>query len=357
MKLIVLLPINVRSGLEFFQSLLDGHDQIAQLPGSFYVDEFLTKIRKIKNLDLIAHTFIDTYSEYFDSRLNSEIERHDRLGVNKNEFYIVNKVTFINCFKRILKHKKCSNQNIIKAINLAYANASGKDISKIKIIILQLHHLHRLHSIKNFEFDLVFTCRHPASSFSSYIDNLAYFKKKIPLPWPFYYNSVRINDCFDYLEKIEKKSFLIKLEDLHLNNEVTMKSFCKIFDLEFKKSMTLSTFHNKLWWGDAVSKRDLNGVNINFKNKINHKNFFKKDLLIIEKKYSFILNNYQYQKSFNDKNILKIYYFLPFKFELIIFFKNLINFKIKNTIMSVYYFLKRLLKMKKLKTELTLQKI
>ena len=357
MKLIVLIPITARSGSEFFQSLLDDHDQIAQLPGFFYVDEFLTKIRNVKSLDLIANIFINSYEEYFDSRLKSEMERHDRLGVNKNEFYIVNKDKFINCFKEILKNKKHNNQNIIQAINLAYAKASGKDISKIKIIILQIHHLHRVHSIKNFEFDIVFTCRNPVSSISSYMDNLAYYKKKIPLPWPFYYNSVRINECFNYLEKIDRESFLIKLEDLHLNNENTMKNFCKIFNLEYKKSMTLSTFHNKLWWGDACSKKDLNGVNANFKNKINYKNFFKKDLFIIENKYSFIFNNYNYQKSSNDKNIFKIYYFLPFKFELIIFFKNLINFKIKNTIMSIYYFLKRLLKMKKLKTELKLKKI
>ena len=106
------------------------------------------------------------------------MERHDRLGVDKNEFYIVNKDKFINFFKEILKHKKHNNQNIIEAINLAYAKASGKDISKIKIIILQIHHLHRVHSIKNFEFDLVFTCRHPVSSISAYMDNLAYYKKK-----------------------------------------------------------------------------------------------------------------------------------------------------------------------------------
>ena len=104
-----------------------------------------------------------------------------------------------------------------------------------------------------------------------------------------------------------------------------MKNFCKIFNLEYKKSMTLSTFHNKLWWGDAVSKRDLNGVNTNFKIKINYKNFFEKDLYIIENIYSFIFYNYGYEKSSNDKNFLKIYYFLPFKFELIIFFLKILN--------------------------------
>ena len=41
--------------------------------------------------------------------------------------------------------------------------------------------------------------------------------------------------------------------------------------------------------------KDLNGVNTNFKDKINYK-ISLKDLFIIENKYSFIFNNYNYQK-------------------------------------------------------------
>ena len=64
MKLIVLIPITARSGSEF-SKLLDDHDQMAQLPGFFYIDEFLTEVRNVKDLNLIAHIFINSYEEYF----------------------------------------------------------------------------------------------------------------------------------------------------------------------------------------------------------------------------------------------------------------------------------------------------
>ena len=44
MKKIILITSG-RTGSDFFQSLLDGHDQILSLPGVFYFDEFL----KVKN--------------------------------------------------------------------------------------------------------------------------------------------------------------------------------------------------------------------------------------------------------------------------------------------------------------------
>ena len=64
-----------RTGSDFFQSLLDGHDEILTFPGIFYFDKFLNNFnnKKINPGTL----FIEMYAEYFDSRLNS-FERHDQ---------------------------------------------------------------------------------------------------------------------------------------------------------------------------------------------------------------------------------------------------------------------------------------
>ena len=68
MKIIVLLAAMTRGGIDLFRSLLDKHSQITQLPGKFYIDEFLEG-EKSKNSEKIAKIFIENYSEYFDSDL------------------------------------------------------------------------------------------------------------------------------------------------------------------------------------------------------------------------------------------------------------------------------------------------
>ena len=47
MKIIVLLAGMTRGGIDLFQSLLDNHPQISQLPGKFYVDDFLKWLQYI----------------------------------------------------------------------------------------------------------------------------------------------------------------------------------------------------------------------------------------------------------------------------------------------------------------------
>ena len=356
MKLLILLPANVRSGVDFFQSLLDDHQQISQLPGFFYIDEFLNNINEFKNFDDVAKRFIELYENYFDSRKN-KIERHNCLGVSKNEFYTVDKNKFIKYFKDLLVDKERNHENILKAINLAYSQASGKDISKIKLIIIQVHHIHRINIIKNLNFEILLTCRNPLSSFSSYMSNLAYFKKKIPLPWPFYYNCTRIVSCFKTILKLNKKSYLIKLEDLHVKNEITMRNFCETFDIEYDSCMTTSTFHKKLWWGDAVSTIDLNGVNKNFQEKIKEKNFYNKDILYIQYLFAPFFKKYDFKKIIHNQDLMRLNFFLPLKFELIIFFKNLINLKFITSVLTIYYYLKRLKNMEKLNIDILPKKI
>ena len=51
MKIVVLLAAMTRGGIDLFQSLLDNHSEILQLPGKFYIDEFLKKL-KIKTIIL-----------------------------------------------------------------------------------------------------------------------------------------------------------------------------------------------------------------------------------------------------------------------------------------------------------------
>ena len=60
--------------------------------------------------------------------------------------------------------------------------------------------------------------------------------------------------------------------------------FCKKLLIKYEESLQRSTFFNKQWWGDSISKKYLNGLNPNFKNSFNKKFFYEKDISILEKK-------------------------------------------------------------------------
>ena len=86
-----------RSGSDLLQSLFDGHDDIIQFPGIIKFKKPFINIFNLKNDYQIAEKFIKFYPKFFDSRLN-EIERHNLLGENKNEFYLIDKKEFIKNF-------------------------------------------------------------------------------------------------------------------------------------------------------------------------------------------------------------------------------------------------------------------
>ena len=89
----------------------------------------------------------------------------------------------------------------------------------------------------------------------------------------------RIVNGINSLNKL-KKVFILKLEDLHISSDKVIQKFCDIYDIEEKSLMYNSTFFNKKWWGDEVSGRFLDGINKNFKNKINMNFFFKKRFIL-----------------------------------------------------------------------------
>ena len=63
MKVIVLMA-GSRAGLEFFQSLLDSHEEVLQLPGILYIDANLIKILSIKSKESLAKEFINQYPNF-----------------------------------------------------------------------------------------------------------------------------------------------------------------------------------------------------------------------------------------------------------------------------------------------------
>ena len=95
---LILLTAGGRAGSDFFHSLLDGHSQILQFPGTFRVDNKLKLILKTEDLkkSKIIYTVL---SRIFNSKIN-KFERWDRLGERKQSEFRVDKknllIIFIN---------------------------------------------------------------------------------------------------------------------------------------------------------------------------------------------------------------------------------------------------------------------
>jgi|TARA_Y100000294_G_scaffold175942_1_gene197155 hypothetical protein len=332
-----------RSGSDFFQSLLDGHSSICQLPGPFYYDIFWDQIKDIKEVNYISDKFFNDYIYFFDSRKNL-IERHNMLGKNKNGFFTVSKKKFTYKFSKLMEGKKINKLNILINLNLAYSFASGENIKKKKLLILHLHHIYRLKFLDNIKYEIIYMIRDPLALISSFFKNWHNYNNNSS--WFYYFNIHRVLRGIYEIVEYKKKVHVIQLEKLHLKNFNVMRKFCKISKIKYEKSMKKSSYHGKTWWGDSWSKKYLNGINPKFGNKINEKIFFKHDINFIESYLKDFMINYKYifRSKLETNSLSK---FLPFKMEIKILKRTVRSFDIKNFILIIYYYLRRQFFMRK----------
>tara|TARA_Y100000768_G_scaffold363102_1_gene322439 strand:- start:1200 stop:2297 length:1098 start_codon:yes stop_codon:yes gene_type:complete len=360
MKLIVILLYG-RSGSDLLQSLFDNHSEISQFPGTFLWPNFYRKIQNEKNLQRIAEIFTEDYKIFFDSRLN-KMERHDQLGEKKDSFFLVDQEKFKSNFVNLFDGKDINKKNIFINLHLAYSLSCNEDIYKKKIIVLNLHLLELYTDLEDIEHEIILTIRNPIAALSSSAKHwLEYMSGKLTSPWQCYYLINRTFKIFQTL--LEKKVILhvIKLESLHLESDKTLKNLSKIIGISFDQSLLNSSYHGKKWWGDALSKKYLDGLNPNFKNNIDFSFFYKKDLILINYYLYDIFKNFNYlekekreiSRNFALAPLVKL---LPLKIELLFLKIQLKNFNIKNIILFFYYWFKRVIIMRKNTNNLNLPK-
>ena len=151
------------------------------------------------------------------------------------------------------------------------------------------------------------------------------------------------SNIFNDLYEFRKKIFVVQLENLHLKSNQVLKDLCKLLKIDYKNSLKKSTYFNKIWWGDQISKKFLNGLNPKFKNNFDEKIFFDKDIKIIENRIKNILINYNYPIRSKLKIKTKYITFLPLKLELIVWFNCLKIKNFKQFIQIPFYLIKRLI--------------
>lgn len=330
---------NGRSGVDFLQSLFDKHPQVSQFPGVFYFGEFWSRI-KGSNKVKIANLFIRNHERFFNSKIYKQ-ERHDKLGKRKNEFFKVNKKEFIKNFSKL-----CTNPferyDVFLNLHLAYSKTCKENIKNKSIIIVNIHQINHLYEINDFEFEIILNLRNPISSLNSTVKHWMIFSKKnINLWWLDFHLDRTINilnDC----QKLNKKIIVLKLDDIHKKNTKILNKLCKQIKIKFSKNMNKSTYHGKLWWGDKLSIKYLNGFNPKFKNSFDRSLFYKKDVAYLESKLKFYFKFFMFKK-FSNGNISFFKEFLPLKMEIITWKCLLANQNYISFIKIPFYFFKRII--------------
>lgn len=344
---IVIILTGGRSGIDLLQSLFDGHEEISQFPGVLEFTNNFIKIFDIKSPEKIVNFFIKFNPHFFDSRLSSNsIERHDQLGIHKNDFYKVDKVKFRRSFINYFAKSNKTKLDILICLHKAYAK-NHKEMSSKKIIIL---HIHLFELLKNYlkifkiynDTRILLTFRDPLVSLSSTINHwLKYREGVILTPRSLYaIFDVHFNN-FNHLHFLRKKIRVVKLEKLHTKSKSTIKRICKFLKIRYSKSLLSSTYHDKKWWGDAVSGKYLDGLNPKFKNRFDNDLFNLNELLFLENKIIDVLKKYKYPIRSKINNKKDKFYLLPFSFEKKVWLKTLKKNKIKTILSSPFFFLKR----------------
>ena len=339
MKIVVLVGAG-RSGVDLLQSLFDEHPEICQFPGYFGFQQFWQKAKKEKNLETLAKYFITDHPHFFDSRLNL-IERHHMLGKDKNSFFLVDKDLFTKNFIELFNKTEINKKYLLNNLHYAYFLSLKKDISKKKIIILNLSHISNIKVLEGLDYEVIYTIRNPLGSLSSGAKHwLEYKKGKHVSPWSLYFHIERIFNGLKSLIEMRVKLHVIKLETLHQKNRDVMESLAKRINIKFDTCLSQSTYHNKLWWGDQLSGKDLNGINPNFKNNIDLNFFYKKDLLLFQKYLKNFMEKYKYEMLEQKENFYLSKY-LPLKVEIKFWTRTFISMNIKEILSIVYFWIKR----------------
>jgi hypothetical protein len=328
-----------RAGIDFFQTLFDKHPQISQMPGIFFFDIFWNKIKN-KSKSEIAEIFIKEHERFFNSKIY-KLERHNELGLKKNEHFVVSKQKFKKKFITLCKDTK-NQTHVFTNLHLAYSAASGENINKKKCIVLNIHNFENLTALKKLDYEIIISIRNPISSLNSSVAHwLSYSKKNVNLWW-LNYQINRLANLIENCKNLRKKVYVARLDYIHKDNVKFMKKVSKIMKIKYHSNMKKSTYHGRLWWGDRLSNKNLKGVNKNFKDKYDPKKFFIKDIAYLENSLNFYYTKYKFKRIVKEKNVNFISKYLPLKIELIVWKNLFLNLNFFQIALIPYYMVKRI---------------
>ena len=261
-----------RAGSDLFHSLLDSHPEVLQQPGSFDYVAFWKAIPNSISTRLLGR-YLTCAGETdklqlakFESSLNTS-ERWHQLGITRNQSFSVDIDKFEEHFQGFMEHAldEPLSRRLFLAYHCAYAVASGMNLSECKVIFFHLHTPEQLSEFcKLISVDsVILNRRHPASGVASQIDHdirkLEQGERAAgTLAGTYFLKRESALSLGSHLTNLPLRC--VWLENLHERPELEMRDIAAFLGISFLPLMMESTWGGLLWWGDAQSGQDLQGV-------------------------------------------------------------------------------------------------
>lgn len=354
------------SGTLFIQSLLDNHPQILSIPALYnrtFYDFWNEFEHATAQKSQLVNSFVSQYRIWFHPEQAVEEHGLHQMGEKMNEAVGVSVLKFTMALTRFLAAIEYpSSREFFIGIYMAYAEALGRDISRMRVMVFPIHSLGQQYSqylYEDFpEAKILHMVRDPVINFGSVIKHiinsnnsggvtdaaLAQICCDHILQW--YPEDQKAFGAVPYLPELASNSVAIKLEFLHANLKDTMLKVCHWLEIEWSEQLESSTFDGKKWWNRPGTIRDSGTsqkiANQNYNEYLNSFDRFRLKALN-QKKYK----EWEYPISYLERSfivglLLPLLLMIPFKSEFTTFYhrKKTFNQIIRNISPQVYNFVR-----------------
>jgi|GEM_PF-4628122 len=311
-----------RSGTIFFQSLLDGHEQVMMFPAATMLRyyEFWERHGKEAAEGLIA-SFCLSHPGLFDASADDSGNRLTELGPGKDENIVIDRELFVRHLGGFLRNRSVSRRDFFLAAHFAYALCRGEDLSRKKVLVHALHSPHRADRIKAFMEDfpsnkMMLLVREPLKTLMSvdrynarkfrmqhgeFIYELVY-KHLIPFDtWMFGFQPHPTLAGLCPRDQIRA----LRLEDLHSDSVAIMKKVAAWLGIDYGEVLLKSTFGGKLWWGDDTLGFYVNGFSSHIQTGDISEHYHPVDIYALGFLLEDIFVNYGYRAPYSYKGSLR----------------------------------------------------
>ena len=250
------------SGTVFMASLLDGHPNIAPMPGintmGFY--DFWETIKALNDNERI-HAFVEGHPCWFDE-IGSTM---GRVGDNADQKVWADPTRFLEIAKSgFSKDRLLSRREFFQLVNISYNLAIDRQLSSDIYVIFHVHNM-PLETVTQFYSDfpdakVIYMIRNIKGNFASLSRQL--FAEENGPPenvWKCNLNQLLLGK-FHYVGNFEvfrdrphQPEYLnnctaVRLEDVHSHPKSILTALCRWLDIPWDDSLLKSTFDGKLWW-------------------------------------------------------------------------------------------------------------
>ena len=272
-KTVALLHLG-RSGTGLLHSLIDGHPEITTLPSIYlrgYFNEGVWDTISVDGWRGLPTRFADEFAVLFDSRISRPIpsrlgelsisignqEGMTSVGEGRDQFLSLDKEAFCVAALSLMEGMESINpMSFLMVIHAAFEKVIGAHGHSSSNKRLCFYHIHNPddYALANFlryapDARLLVTVREPIQNCESFlrfsIDNSNYSVSV--------HHILGILFGFDQVQFRMRDTVGMRLEDLKVRPEATMKALCAWLKVEDSPTLYEMTAQGQKWWGDPSS--------------------------------------------------------------------------------------------------------